>query len=812
MQALDDPLQFRFLTPLGYVLDSAKSAMGEGGLLTFTDETIAPSVGLLDHSVWYVVTALHDTPLDPPGASPHDLVESAPSPPAFGVLRDHQGPNAPTGGVNFNLMKLATVFDGPSTTAPRTSDAAVENIVHIRAVCRRVNHAPALVRFAFANTRPNFSATANAPEPPSDINVKALSPIIAFPPGSDEVIYEVSFLKGDTAGMQVYCATGSRDGTLSIIGSSTPQSYTASESQFTVFKFKSGRFSAMDFADDSTSAVAGTAILLNGTSFAVTAPNYLVATLPDSSLNGKTIIRQVSPILLAWNTADTAVVHGNKAVFYAKGSLPGVPSTLSYRLLKLPEGGDCAVEVHDPRPKGFTDISPVTVYMDLTQDTREWRIYRRVDGDVMTLVKSGITNFNGETANSAITADTAMPPDGARIDYYAQCFDQNQNPSPMTFLRTVILQPNPSLPVLSPPKSEQGNTMSLKWVCPTAGVKSFIIYALPLNAGDPDPTPTGVLTKTQLVGPSQGIALPIDYKVPGNDKVQSVAFSSYFEMPPLNANTPGPIFTATLGVTPNVPYVVWISAIGGDAVEAVNSTAQLFTWKAPPVQQAESIVPWPARPLPPVIKLPLVFAFSIKDAINAPDYDPDRSSVPSQAAANLYPVGILIGHLPFPSDLSDHSDADPMCATHPCTFVAKKYFNGDSNDPAFSLGSDPNSYLLGVPGSITPCVLYRQTLLQNQAPGALVQVSPLRSQISFRKDFVNSPANGSAAWITTILDPFIKTLAYSPAQGGSANFALVDTHSVEEGATYHYYLAHYQENGEIKYVIDCGAITIPETP
>ena len=63
---------------------------------------------------------------------------------------------------------------------------------------------------------------------------------------------------------------------------------------------------------------------------------------------------------------------------------------------------------------------------------------------------------------------------------------------------------------------------------------------------------------------------------------------------------------------------------------------------------------------------------------------------------------------------------------------------------------------------------------------------------------------------TLLRDPFIKYLTYDVSGTLFTWVNLVDTHSVEAGATYHYYLVNYGPNGEIRQVWDCGQITIPE--
>jgi hypothetical protein len=211
-----------------------------------------------------------------------------------------------------------------------------------------------------------------------------------------------------------------------------------------------------------------------------------------------------------------------------------------------------------------------------------------------------------------------------------------------------------------------------------------------------------------------------------------------------------------------------------------------------------------------VVKIAGVDSSRTAAIVSNPFYIADRSTLQSSDAANLYPVVVHLGILTVPSRTIEHIQGDLMSALRPASFTTlttdQNNVAGGFAGPPYSTskGSDPASYLLDP--KIMPCVLFRQTLINGEQNGALVQVSPLRHQIAHKVE------NDGPFPITTIRDPFIKTLTFFINDSFISFLSLVDTHPVEEGATYHYYLVNYRADGEISRVVDCGHVTIPETP
>jgi hypothetical protein len=359
---------------------------------------------------------------------------------------------------------------------------------------------------------------------------------------------------------------------------------------------------------------------------------------------------------------------------------------------------------------------------------------------------------------------------------------------------------NPGMPVVR-----------LKWFCPVPGVQRFRVTLVPvdaaLNVNEGAPLTPGGISRVPYGmfngQPIQGMP----YQLVGEEETKFAAVTHAFDLLPTVGDGP-PLHEATFLIAKDQLYIAWISAIGHEDVIVTESRAYQFAWKSPPVAPGpEPLVPWPARPLPPVVENPLGDPFLMTD-VTFPNgggplagFIPNRSSISNVDAANLYPVGIRIGALPSaPETRVDLSD--PYGLTPPVTFDAQI---GTPANPPLNTNTDPTTYVL--PGML-PGVLFRQTMLTSGDPGTLVQVSPLRENIAYQRASLSTESVISHA--SLLRDPFIKALTYDVSGTLVTWLNFVDTHSVEAGATYHYYLVHYGPNGEISKVWDCGQITIPE--
>ncbi|MCX6857848.1 MAG: hypothetical protein NTV80_23425 [Verrucomicrobia bacterium] len=786
------------ITPIGYV--SQSSAVD--GWLTYTDASAMPHAGNLNRSVWYAVTAIHETPLDFYFSSPHAKVQSAPSAPAFGIFRDREGPVAPVGFINVNCGKLVTRFVN-STTAVRSSPAAASKAVHIRATCRRTKADIQGVKFRFLSGR-GLSA----------VELYS-SPILPFP-GSDTVVYETQLFESQTTALTVECIAYAPDGCASIAGESDTTNLNAAETLWQVRNFEAGRYSATDFVPGKVLEPLGTE--LSFISQSATGPDAVRGLLVSAAYNGRTVVvQEFNTLLFGWIIRGVSQVRGNEVVFPDPGRSVMDGLFPSYRAILLPTGGDC-VCLHDARPKGSSKIIPISISTNVPATTREWRLYRRVDEGDMALVKSLVIDPGAFAPEQLLAEDSNLPPHGAVVAYYAQCFDSNHNPSPFVFLGKIKLIPDPTKPLMNAPIALDAvanmGRLKVKWFCPPPGIQRFRIYVLPLKSDSPHASAVDPSITTINITPSpNGIIIPQYFQLIGETESRSLQALRYFETADIPPGTSSPLREVEFEVTPGVDYAVFVACLGLDLSTFLQSDAHLFTWKAPPPVVAETLVAWPARPLPEVVKVSGVDAFLMSSAIALPNYLANNSTIPDAVAASMYPVGISLGYmfvLPLPIT---HDAADPMCASHPFVFglMTPAGAGNPSDVLPTSLGNDPTSYL--VP-DVLPCALFRQTLLNAEDPGPLMQVSPLRVSIAHRVDPTPAPlqevlGNGQ---LTTIADPFIKANTYSGTLPPLTILSLVDTHPVEEGASYRYYLVSYRDDGEIRRVIDCGNVTIPETP
>lgn len=805
---LESPSAFRFLEPLGYVTHAAADA---DGWLEFVDDVAEPTQGNTDRSIWYAVTALHDTPLDVFFTSPHDLVQSAPSAPGFGVFRDREGPPPPSGFVQPNCGKLVAVH-ALSDTAPRTGVDTFGLVAHIRAIATLRNRSLQGVKFYFINAGTN--------------QVVHESPLLQF--GEAETLqYEYAVSALISGNMRVACVGIAPDGCLTIPGSTPDEEMEGETNLFYQKHFYLGRYAATAFDPNGTSDVATRGVPLALSSIFILGPDTLSG-VPELSttLEGQTVLVQgrtpggfgvggglsngLGPVFV---TIGVGQVTNGRVVFRHPGRFLFDGQNHQYRIIALPSGGVCAC-LHDARPFGLNTIIPLTVGLNIPATTREWRIYRRVDDGDPALVKTGSVDPTGIPPETILAEDKTMPPHGAVVRYYGQCFDQNQNPSAYVFLGKVQLIPEPATPLLNIPEAivnEVNGTpeVNLSWFCPRPGTKHFRIYVLPLNAGDPpadqiSPPSSEYFVPRTFLYSGNGIVLQTSYKLAGEKDFKTVPIISHFDQADLAKGETAVVHKARIAVTPDVPYVIWVAALGLDGSSFVPGLARLFTWKTPAAPAQLDLVGWPARPMPKTITNASVQAFLTKDVIqDTPTfaYMEEFSTIPDETAAGLYPVAVRIGLMPIVPQEIEHDPGDPDCSEHPAAFP----YNSNGGTYTF----DPTAFVLA---EALPAVLYRQTILAGGTVGPLVQVSPLRRSVAFQTESFDPGALGDRRM--TIRDPFIKTLTYL-VQGVPVpvvHLCLVDTHSVEEGATYRYYLVNYREDGEIRRVFDCGTVTIPESP
>jgi hypothetical protein len=272
--------------------------------------------------------------------------------------------------------------------------------------------------------------------------------------------------------------------------------------------------------------------------------------------------------------------------------------------------------------------------------------------------------------------------------------------------------------------------------------------------------------------------------------------------PPISAGFgPGPQFTLTAGVKANVHYAISVAPVDalGLPKETSASDVKTFIWTAP-YEPAE--VPWPARPLPPVVDFD-----SVGPGDTPPPFSPrvvaevfyDSDGV---APNPRYPVGVRIGQLnrnglPNDNALTDHTDEY-------LTYQSGGFNSGGTPaDPNIGVFRSRGPSRLGQ--SLFPIVLYRQQMTNSLFPrvsGPVMQVSPLIERIPWTINpnlQVTIPDRLFAGYTT--YDPIDQTYVYF--------LYLRDLQPVQLGARYRYFVVRFNAKREVQDIIPAGEVELP---
>lgn len=407
---------------------------------------------------------------------------------------------------------------------------------------------------------------------------------------------------------------------------------------------------------------------------------------------------------------------------------------------------------------GDQPIKPIIVHLGLTDNAREYRIYRRIDEGEMTLWRQGLSDQ--AEAETIVEQDGSLPPNAGEIAYFGQFLDDNGNASELKLLgkHVALAQPAPK-PMLSPPAIDGNDTdprMKIRWFSPPHGVERFAV----LIGSDPGPLPPSI---SPNLSPNQEAPLAKTEFSDGNIIPKNVTFGSYFT-PSLEAGFgPGPDYEISIPVKKGRTYQVQIKAIAKAGGPPALSVPYEFKWPTEDIDEATGPnVPWPARPLP-----------AVADSVIDPDLAPIRI-----IQSDFNGVGIVIGHVPPARLHQNFSDLNTY---------------GHFIDP----GDDPRSYLfpkeVGDSLNLLPMAVYRYQSPSPAFPETsrdLIQVTPL----------MNSIATGTTATARLIRDPFIKLIPSDPSASDPNDpwlMTLLDTQPVVRTASYVYLIVRFNPDGEI---------------
>jgi len=211
---------------------------------------------------------------------------------------------------------------------------------------------------------------------------------------------------------------------------------------------------------------------------------------PEGSRRVKVKARAITQNGVTSNLAEATLIKPNVV-------LTVVNFTASVTRRELPLGG--VVDTHEALNADGT-VNPVRGTLVYAPDNiREWRIYRRVhpDGGLALIQKSEGEPLESKAAvekkiAAGLWVDEAMPSaPGTTVCYYAQIFDQNANPSPLSLLGCVRLVgaplPTPMLAAVGEVAlSAQGQPkFDLEWFCDPVGVERFEVLVGQEGGGAP---------------------------------------------------------------------------------------------------------------------------------------------------------------------------------------------------------------------------------------------------------------------------------------------------------------------------------------
>jgi len=446
------------------------------------------------------------------------------------------------------------------------------------------------------------------------------------------------------------------------------------------------------------------------------------------------------------------------------------------RLFDGPLTGRNECGPHTPiNPDDGVTIEPPDIFFLPPAGSKEFRLYRRVDGGPLTLIKQGPVTADPPTEMEM--QDPNPPANSAVVCYYVQCLDEHGNAGPLTQISDCLKWKFPSpKPLLSPLLSDGGTNaplLNISWFCPPFGIERFEVYIAKADGSVIPPDLASNLTPSSIAQP-----------VPKPVKIGQFWLSKQFYV----FRTPrvgpqfgegGGLFQVTANIELNHKYFVFIKPVGLDGepdADAYNSKTESFLWTVKSQQGPQ--VPWPERPLPGVST----------DAL--PEYVRPVFINDPNATTNFVGIGLVVGVTDRPG--SRHEGTAPARI-------------GGNQDPLIYIANTSAGE------SIFPLVAYRYQETNGnfrQVSGDLVQVTPLMEKIAYNA--VNDPNFGMN---TFIHDPFIDVIGTSLIDGGGFAvgrhyLVLYDTQPVIFGARYRYILVRFGPDREITEVIPTKAVDV----
>ncbi len=432
---------------------------------------------------------------------------------------------------------------------------------------------------------------------------------------------------------------------------------------------------------------------------------------------------------------------------------------------------------HDPNPDiqggegaAANAVHGLKVKMDLTLTTKEWRLYRRIDGGKLTLLRQGLADYSNVQQIEVVDKD--LPASASTIFYFGQLLDQNGNASQLALLsKAVPLAHSPPAPMLAPVSigGTPGSPVAVvKWFCPPQGVERFEVFV----HVEPGPTPN--LLTPQL---GENHHQPIDQFANGpvdNDDTETLSYGAYFTPQIGGAFGDGPDFQFTFPFAKDKTYLIQIAAKSKNGTRSTIGNVQRLKWKG---GQSLAGVPVPGTPNVP---WPEILPPEPGDAWHS-------SMIPVQLSQpDFSGVGIRIGEL----------SANEIIILGGAVHARGR---GSLNSALF-----PGIAPTGSGDKLLPLVLYRyqvaNALFQNVS-GDMIQVTPLMETIALAEKV------GPGGDYMQVTDPFVRLYAQTAPEPHNWIY-LLDTQPVVRRATYAYVAVRFGKNGEIASVHPLPPVTV----
>ena len=735
---------------------------------------------------WFTVRAVSQAACGP--------LYSAHSAPAWGVLREREGPKAATGEILGNCGTPVVAFQNFNlfTTPANTNNHSL----NFRLTCQRRDSAIAWVMFTLTST----------------VATNTIGPV-QFPPEGNTVSMDVSL--PNTYGTafvtnQIVCLVGdfednnSTPATNYLITDTTVTNY----GQEAVFIAGEILLNSLSSADPLLSA-------LNG--YPSCSETYAVTPYPDGTVSmrfavgGNVMLPRMVQVLTSntWEDVGVAWPDTNHVYWVSyPACLIGPLPTFRGCVVNVPNTGDCDQHISSVD----STISPIIVRFRPTFRSREYRLYRRANDGPAVLIASGQTTFDPlNSSRSIVIPDDNLPPSAAQLCYYVQMLDEHGNGGPLAALGCKYSRPAVlPRPVLAEPHYV-GDAMHpqvlLNWFCPTSGVHRFEIK---IHREDPTTTSAATgfgsvnllhLTRFNPKKSYAGLYL---------SKAKYWQPDEVFVTTPIGTSFgPGPQFTFTADVLRNATYSVTVAVMDEHDKVYNDSEPQTFTWNVPATNILS--VPWPARPLPPVTH-----------------FDDENGSSNYRVAAVIlryntgnaqtfldarYPVGIRIGDL---ATLSQNFDITYLTTGttnfftyRPITYSSSLFYGLDPVQMLYTRNS-ANPQLNHNP--LLPLVVYRVQTTNATFPkvsGSITQVTPLIEAIPH---LLRGHSDTTTVVVPDLLvgtgfesDP----INFQAPAASNSHIYIRDQQPVLIGATYHYYVVRFNAKHEVAETIDAGSVTIP---